>query len=529
LVCNIPIVAKYREVDKKLIINAAPSEVQIALLEDHKLVEFHKQKKTDQFIVGDVFLGHIKKLMPGLNAAFVDIGSRKDAFLHYTDLGPQVKSVLKYVREVTGGSFNGELLDGFNQEPDNPKNGRIEHVFKRNQPLLIQILKEPISTKGPRLSAEITIPGRYMVLTPFSNAVAVSKKLQSQEERERLKKLAESIKPKNFGLILRTAAEGKKVAELYEELKYLMDKWKAMNRAIKENKSAGKVLSELDKSSSLIRDVMNDSFNKISVNDRELYNGIKGYVTAHHPEQKKIVDFHKSPKPIFEAYGVSRQIKTSFGETSTLPSGAYLVIEHTEAMHVIDVNSGPKKKQTDQESAAKQVNREAAKEIARQLRLRDIGGLIIIDFIDMRKRENKESLLRAMKEYMQGDRAQHTILPLSKFGLMQITRQRTKPEVKINTDEKCPSCDGSGKMRSAILIIENIERGIRNIAQSRPKTKLKLSVHPFIRAYIKAGFPSLRMKWYRTYSKWINVTEDSDKAITQFQFFDGNNDEILTH
>ena len=512
--------------DKELIIKSSPSEVEIALLEGTRLVEIHRQKTSNSSIVGDIFLGSAKKLMPGLNAGFIDIGHRKDAFLHYTDLGPQIKSLIKYTNAVIKGSYNSPILDNFVLEPDNPKTGKIDQVFDKNTYVMVQVLKEPISTKGPRLCCELTIPGRYVVLTPFSDIVAVSKKINSPEERKRLKVLVESIKPKNFGVIVRTAAEGKKVADLHNDIRELEEKWKTMFLQLKQTKSPDKILSEIDKTSSILRDILNDNFNKIIVDDKEMYASIKDYLQSIAPDKVKILQQYKGSRHIFDQFDINRQIKASFGKTSTMSTGAYIVIEHTEAMHVIDVNSGPKMQRKDQEDAALAVNLEAAEEIARQLRLRDIGGLIIIDFIDMRMSENKVSLYNKMKDFMEGDRAQHTILPLSKFGLMQITRQRTRPEVNIDTTELCPACQGSGKVNPSILVIDNIQRDIEYIIQSRPKSKIRLEANQFIYAYLKNGWPSEQMRWFLKYKKLISLTSSSDFHLFEYKFFDEADDEI---
>lgn len=512
--------------EKELIINATPTDVEIALLENSKLVEIHYQKTNNNFSVGDIFLGKIKRLMPGLNAAFVDIGHKKDAFLHYTDLGPKLRSLVKYTKGSISGSINTHRLDNFKLEKEIVKTGKIDQVLNRREQVLVQILKEPISTKGPRLSCEITIPGRYLVLTPFNDVVAVSKKISNAEERKRLQNLVESIKPKSFGVIVRTAAEGKKVADLHEELSIMMTKWEEIYKQLPKARAPLKLMSELDKTSSILRDLLTDSFNRIVVNDKQLHQNIKSYLESISPEQVKILALHKSNKPIFEAYGVTKQIKSSFGKTATMPSGAYLVIESTEAMHVIDVNSGHKMSSKNQEQAVLKVNMEAAEEIARQLRLRDIGGIIIIDFIDMRNNEHRRELVKAMKQFMRKDRAQHTILPLSKFGLMQITRQRARPEVKINTAEVCPTCGGSGKINASILLVDDIERDLNFIIQSQIKSKIKLQVHPYVESYLKKGFPNLQMKWYMKYQKWIRIQVNNDFHLTQYKFFDENDDEI---
>ncbi len=513
--------------EKELIIRGSDSEVEIALLEDKKLVELHTQAKNEAFVVGDIFLGEIGMLRPDLNAAFLNVGVRKDAFLHYTDLGPQVKSLQKYTKVVQKKQYNSSNLDNFKLEPDNRKDGLINKVFHRKQPILVQILKEPISTKGPRLTCEITLPGRFLVLTPFANIIAISKKISNPEERKRLKVLAESIKPKNFGLILRTAAEGKKVAELYEEISGLMAKWKGIYDELQSNPKPRKLLSEIDKASTIFRDLLNDDFNKVVINDNILYESVKDYVKGIAPDKLKIVKKYRGQKPIFESFGVNKQIKSSFGKTSTMKSGAYLVIESTEAMHVIDVNSGPKSSKQNQESAALNVNLEAAEDIARQLRLRDIGGLIIIDFIDMRNNDHRSKLFAAMKNFMKSDRAQHTILPLSKFGLMQITRQRLKPALKIETEESCPVCNGTNVVQNSMLFVEELERAIALILQNRPTAKIQLEVHPFIYSHIKRGLlGSKQWQWYREYKKWIKLKQNPEFHLLQFKFYDGFHDEI---
>lgn len=512
--------------EKELIINSTPTEVEIALSEDSRLVELHRQKTNSKFTVGDIFLGRIKKLMPGLNAAFVDIGHSKDAFLHYTDLGPKLPSLLKFTNRAIHGDSKSHRLDEFDLNDEIIKTGKIDKVLNKRHPILVQILKEPISTKGPRLSCEITLPGRFLVLTPFSNAVAVSKKIKTAEERKRLQVLIESIKPKNFGVIVRTASEGKKVANLHEELRDLEEKWKRIHSQLKKARAPLKLLSELDKTSSMLRDVLTSDFNNIVVNDKDLYDSIRSYLVSNVPEKEKIVHLHRSRKPLFDSHGITRQIKASFGKTYTLPSGAYIVIEHTEAMHVIDVNSGPKMARRNQEEAVLNVNLESAKEIARQLRLRDIGGLIIIDFIDMRNNEHKKRLVKKMREFMRNDRAQHTVLPLSRFGLMQITRQRVRPEVKIDTSEVCPTCMGSGQSNASILTIDDIERDLNYIIRNRPKSKLRLQVHPFIYAYLKKGIPNIQMRWFMSHNRWIKIQENSDFHLNEYRFFDGRNDEI---
>ncbi len=512
--------------EKELIIHSTQTEVEIALLEDGKLVELHHEELSNDFAVGDIFLGKIRKLMPGLNAAFVDIGHKKDAFLHYTDMGPKLKNVLKYTDSVISGGQNTPSLDHFKIEPDINKNGKVDQVLPKRQHILVQILKEPIGTKGPRLSCELTIPGRFLVLTPFTDVIAVSKKISSAEERKRLQTIAESIKPKNFGVIVRTAAEGKKTAELHEEMMQMTAKWDKIYNQLKTANPPTKLLSELDKTSSILRDLLSDSFSKVIVDDKEMFDSVKNYLSGFAPDQVKIVQLHKSTKHIFESFNVNRQIKSAFGKTATMNSGAYVIIEHTEAMHVVDVNSGHKVGSHATDDSILAVNVEAAEEIARQMRLRDLGGLVVIDFIDMKDMEHKKTLQQVMKNFMQKDRAQHTILPLSKFGLMQITRQRVRPELKINTAEVCPSCDGTGKIQATVLLTDGIEHDLDMVLQTRPKGKITLSLHPYVEAYLKKGFITQQMRWYMKYQKWIRLKAEPEYPLSVYKFFDENEDEI---
>ena len=509
-----------------MIVSSTGKTVEVALLEDSKLVEIHKQRSTDQFTVGDVFLGTVKRVTAPLNAAFVDIGHKKDAFLHYTDLGPRVRSLQKWYQLTANKKLPSEKLGKFRMEKEIVKTGKVDEVFKKKQTVLCQVLKEPISTKGPRLSCEITIPGRYLVLSPFGDTVAVSKKISTTEERKRLMVLVESIRPENFSVIVRTAAEGKSVGELFEEIETLMAKWQTIYEAAKTAKPPAKLLSEADKTTGLLRDLFTPDFSKIVVDDKDLYEVVRDYVADIAPSKAGIVQLHKAKRPIFDAHGVTKQIKSSFGKTATMPSGAYIVIEHTEAMHTIDVNSGNKMPSKDQQEAVFKINTESAHEIARQLRLRDIGGIIVVDFIDMKDAEQRKSLLATMRKAMKSDRAQHTVLPLSKFGLMQITRQRVRPEVKITTAEKCPTCDGTGKVNATILLTDDIERDLNFIMEARPKAKLKLTVHPFIAAYLKRGMPSLQMKWYLKHYRWLQIQADNDFPITTYKFYDGSDEEI---
>ncbi len=508
--------------------NASPKGVSIALLENKELVEIYNEDSGKQFTVGDIYLGRVTKLVAGLNAAFVDVGYEKDAFLHYTDLGPKIRTAMKVAQQATAGNLTDPLLTNLQYEKEIVKTGKMAEVLDKRQPILVQVLKEPISTKGPRLTSEIALPGRYIILMPYGNGIGISKKVSNNEERKRLQILIESIKPKNFGVVVRTVAQGKSVAEIDADLRNLLEKWKLIQQNLKGATAPQKIYGEQKKTNTIMRDLLNDTFNRIVVNDATLKSELEQYVQKIAPDKKDIVSYYNGSAPIFDHFSITKQIKSLFGKTVTMPGGSYLVIEHTEALHVIDVNSGHKVgSRSDQESTALKVNTDAAKEIARQLRLRDIGGIIVLDFIDMKNPEHKKDLFQHMKEQMASDRAKHTILPLSKFGLMQITRERTRPEVNIITQEVCPTCEGTGKVEATILLVDQIQQQLYALLEKHKH--VALVTHPYIEAYIKAGLPSLRMKWSYAHGRYFNllpITSVHDYHLTEYHFFDENGEEL---
>ena len=511
-----------------LIIDSSPAEVRIALLDSKKLVELNSEKRDKNFSVGDIYLGRVKKLMPSLNAAFVDIGYEKDAFLHYLDLGPQFQSLLKYVRGTQNNKQLEPSLNNFELEKDIIKTGKISQVMQTGNWLPVQIAKEPISTKGPRISTEISFPGRFFVITPFYDHVSVSSKIKNPDERNRLRRLAQSIRPKNFGIIVRTVAEGKKSAELDKDIQDVIARWNIFYETLKSAKPPCKVLGEIDRTSTILRDMLNPNFSNIHVNDPVMFEEIKLYIRQVAPEQEKIVQLYKNKQPIFENFGIDKQIKNDFGKTVALQNSAYLIIEHTEAMHVIDVNSGGRNRgdSDSQESNAFETNSMAAREIARQLRLRDMGGIIIIDFIDMQNVEHRKQLFELFKTEMKKDTARHTVLPPSKFGLMQLTRERVRPETQITTSEKCPTCNGTGEIKASILLIDEIENNIRYFAKEQNEKSLMLHVHPFIEAYLNKGLISQRIKWGFKYKIKLKLESLYNYHFTQFTFFNKKGEEI---
>ena len=502
----------------ELVIDSKPTEVVIALLKEGRLIELHKQKHDNNYSVGDIYLGKIKKIVPGLNAAFVGVGHEKDGFLHYLDLGSQVNSFKKFTDKTREKKLNTASLKNFRKEKDTLKEGKIQDVVKSGDHLMLQVSKEPISSKGPRLSTELSFAGRYMVMIPFSDRVSISQKIKSSEEKSRLKKLIHSIKPKGFGVIIRTVAEGKKVAELDTDMKNLYKKWQIIFKKLKTANLNERIHGEMNRSSVILRDLLNSGFSKIHVNSPEIHAELKEYLSRIAPDQEKIVKLYKGEVPIFQKMNITQQVKSSFGKTASMKSGAYLVIEHTEALHVIDVNSGKKvDSKKNQEANALAVNKISVEEVARQLRLRDMGGIIVVDFIDLQNAKNRKTIYDSMIEAMKTDKAKHNILPLTKFGLMQITRQRVRPEMKIDTQEKCPMCTGNGKIDSSLLLIETIENKIENLSTTQ-KGEIVIATHPFIESYINKGwfFNSISHKWRKKFNRKVIIKSDERLHLLQY-------------
>ncbi len=506
----------------ELIIDVQAKAISIALLEDKNLVEYQNEPRQASFSVGNVYVAKVKKLMPGLNACFVDVGFERDAFLHYLDLGNQFNSYAKYLKQVQSDRKRLYPISKASKQPNLSKDGSVQNTLSLGQEVLVQIVKEPISTKGPRLTCELSFAGRYLVLMPFDDKVSVSSKIKSGEERARLKQLMQSITPKNFGVIVRTVAEGKRVAELDAELKVLLQRWNdAITKVQKTSQRPQLVFEETSRAVAMLRDLFDPTYENIYVNDEVIFNQVKDYVSLIAPEKADIVKLYKGNVPIFDNFGVTKQLKSGFGKTVNYKHGAYMIIEHTEAMHVVDVNSGNRtKKENGQEQNALETNLGAADELARQLRLRDMGGIIVVDFIDMNLAEDRQMLYERMCENMKKDRARHNILPLSKFGLMQITRQRVRPAMDVNVEEECPTCFGKGKIKSSILFTDQLENKIDYLVNKIGVRKFYLHVHPYVAAYINQGMVSMKRRWQMKYGFGVHVIPSQKLAFLQYEFYD---------
>lgn len=513
----------------EIIIDVQPKEISIALLEDKNLVEYQtEQRMASSFSVGNVYIAKVKKLMPGLNACFVDVGSERDAFLHYLDMGSQFLSYEKYLNQVESDHKRLYPISKATKQPDLKKDGSVTNALKVGQEIIVQIVKEPISTKGPRLTCELSFAGRYLVLVPFNDKVSVSSKIKKGEERTRLKQLIQSIRPKNFGVIVRTSAEGKRVAELDAELRMLLKRWDdAITKLHSTTKRPQIIFEETSRAVAMLRDLFNPTYDGIFVNNEEVFQQVKDYLCLIAPEKQGIVKIYKGEVPIFDNFNVTKQMKSALGKTVNYKRGAYLVIEHTEALHVVDVNSGNRiRSENGQEQNALEVNLGAADELARQLRLRDMGGIIVVDFIDMTLAEDRQLLYERMCKNMQKDRARHNILPLSKFGLMQITRQRVRPAMDMVVEETCPTCFGKGKIKSSILFTDQLESKIDRLVNSIGIKRFSLHVHPYVAAYINQGFVSLKHKWKLKYGIGIRVVPSQKLGFLQYEFYDRHGDFI---
>lgn len=508
----------------ELVVDVQPEEIAIALTEDGRLAEVNREKReANTYAVGNIYFGRVKKVMPALNAVFVDVGHEKEAFLHYLDLGSEFMTIRKYVDSVRSDKAHRPTMEKISRQQQVGKQGNVQEVLKVGDEILVQVSKEPINTKGPRLTAEISLAGRNMVLMPFGDKVMVSSKIRSEAERTRLKQLIQSILPKGYGVIVRTVAEGKRVAELDGELRLLVSRWEDVLGRIQKAQPISLVSEEIGRTIGVIRDVFTPEFEAIYVNDEHMYDEIRSYVSLIAPECEKIVHlYEKKEQTIFDHFDITRQMKTGLGRTVGFKNGGYLIIERTEALFSIDVNSGSKKLGEDQEDNAFKCNMLAADEIAHQLRLRDIGGIIIVDFIDMDNADNRQALYEHMRKLMSRDRAKHNVLQLSKFGLMQITRQRVRPALEVDVREVCPVCQGKGKIQPSIMFTDTLVEAMGHMREHYPKGKVMMALHPYVYAYVCKGWPfgSLTQQWKRQYG--VKVYEDQSIGMLEYRFLDSS-------
>tara|TARA_Y100000994_G_scaffold202080_1_gene172912 strand:- start:8532 stop:10085 length:1554 start_codon:yes stop_codon:yes gene_type:complete len=515
-------------VNTELVIQSAKESINIVVLKDGRLMELHQLPLGKNICsVFDIYLARVRRVASSLNAAFLDIGQDKDAFLHYHDLGPYFNYSRDFINQTIQKKTSkwNQLKTDFKEAL--PKDGVMENVLKKDDTVLVQVSKEPISTKGPRVVSEISLAGRFLVLVPFSNRISISQKIKDEKEKKRLGRLIKSIVPEGFGVVIRTVAKNKKVVDLDTDLRNLIRRWIDIHKKLKGAKTPKLISVERSKVLSLLRDILNDQFTKISVDTKELFEEVQLYLQKYVPEKEDIVSLCSAKKSLFELYNIERQIKSSFGKSVSMKKGAYLVIEHTEAMHVIDVNSGNRTNKHDtQEENALEVNLQAAAEVARQLKLRDMGGIIVVDFIDMHLAENRKKLTETLREHMKDDRAKHKILPPSRFGLIEITRQRVRPQITIKTREACPSCKGTGEIEAPIVLIDQIKEKLDYILLHQVMGKIILRAHPFIIAYLKNGFLSFQMRWSIQNRSILLLEEDNSYSLSEYVFLNKKREKI---
>jgi ribonuclease G len=449
----------------QIIINSTPEEVRLALLEsDNQLAELYIERRKDASLVGNIYKGKVIKILPGMQSAFVDIGLPKAAFLHVAD----VHSTFEY-------SLFGEDID-----TTIPFELPIEELLQEGQDVFVQVSKDPIGTKGARVTSYITLPGRYLVLMPEVEHIGISRRITDEKERARLKAIVSELKPKNFGFIIRTASEGCTEEELKKDIDFLMRLWRNIQEKKERLHSPHLIYADLDLPLRSIRDMLGNEADRLVIDSREEYRKLTEFANTYFPKLTSSIQLYEGNEPIFEAYGIEIEIPKALGKTVWLKSGGYIVIDQTEALTSIDVNTGKFVGKASLEDTILKTNLEAVKEIAYQIRLRNLGGIIIIDFIDMEKKENREKVFNTFKEIMSRDRAKCTILEVSELGLIQMTRKRVRESLGRILCEPCPYCEGKGFVKSPTTVCYEIFRELRKIGSSNRERNVIVTAHPLV-------------------------------------------------
>ncbi|MDT9546584.1 MAG: ribonuclease E/G [Chlorobium sp.] len=555
-----------KSVKKQLLMNKTGDEIQVALVEEGRLAELIIERPESRRSIGDIYLGRVHKVIEGLKAAFVDIGQKSDGFLHFSDVGTTTEDYKALIEDDDDDDESGEGdeesetkgCSSAEAEPSGAKTvarsggrgpsasgkDRAEQAEKRqsytqmiagklktNDSILVQVIKEPISTKGSRLTSDITIAGRFMVLLPFGGGqVAVSRRVVSRKERARLKKLVRSMLPEGFGAIIRTVAEMQEESLLRQDLEKLLGKWTQIEEKLKDAAPPQLIFKEDTIISSVLRDSLNSDVTEIVANSASIHKETLNYIEWAAPEMVKHVSLYQGKLPLFEGYGIAKDVESIFSRKVWLKSGGYIIIEHTEAMVVVDVNSGRYAAKREQEENSLKTNLEAAREVVRQLRLRDIGGIIVVDFIDMMDNRNSKKVYDTMKGELRNDRAKSNILPMSDFGVMQITRERIRPSLMQRMGDQCPACGGSGVVQARFTTINQIERWLRKYAlqQSMKFQQLDLYVSPTVIEPLQNSDMKTEMKWFLQHLLFVRVKEDESLRSDDFRFYSRKNSKDIT-
>jgi len=502
----------------QIIIHSSGNQTRVALLENKELAQLFIESEENQRTVGDIYLARVHKVMSGIRAAFIDVGMEKDAFLHFSDAGDHLGDYIKMMNGPKSISKDANKeLQKFDKLSNNDKQILAGKLLQNNQRVLVQIVKEPIGSKGPRVSTDITIAGRFLVLIPMGNYIAISKKINSGRERRRLKKIAGDMLPDGFGVIIRTVAQGQDKESLEDDMRTVLKKWERILNKLENAKPPTLLYKDLDITESLIRDLFAKQYDRVLIDDYQLYKSIKSYVSQIAPKMLPSVELYKGKDHIFDHVNIAHDVNSIFSPRVRMPSGGYLIFEQTEAMYVVDVNSGPYAAKEKQEDNSLKTNLEAAREIAKQLRLRDIGGIIVVDFIDLRDDKNRKKIYDELKKEFKKDRAKTNVIGMSDFGLVQITRQRIRPSVVNSVSKVCPTCGGSGSVVSQDTIVTDIESWISKFKYSTEYRAVDIYINPYLRSYLTRGVFSLRFKWMMKYKLKISFVPDETISLNEFK------------
>ncbi len=517
----------------QIIIHGAANQTRVALIENGELAQLFIESPENQRTVGNIYLAEVHKVMAGIRAAFIDMGTQKDAFLHFSDTGEHLENYLIMLNGED--AIPKKALDENRKQKENgngsvtEEQNRTGSLLAPKQKVLVQIVKEPIGSKGPRVSTNITVAGRFLVLIPMGEYVAVSKRIRSHKERRRLRSCISSVLPDGFGVIVRTLAEGQSDEALHEDLKDVLDKWQGILDKLKEAKPPALLHQDMDMTESLVRDLFAKDYSRILIDDAKIHRSIKSYVSRVAPNMVPNIELYKGSEHIFDYMKISRDVDSVFSPRVKMPSGGYLIFEQTEAMYVVDVNSGRYAAKRDQEDNSLRTNLESAREIAKQLRLRDIGGIIVVDFIDLRDDANRKKVYDELKREFRKDRAKTNLLPMSDFGLVQITRQRIRPSVVKSVSKVCPMCGGSGSIVSQDTVVADIESWLTKFKYNyNSHFTLDLHLNPYLRSMIQRGWISQRLKWLLRYRLNIHIMADDTLSMNDFKFMLPNSEIDIT-
>ncbi len=499
----------------QIIIHASGKQTRIALLEDGELAQLFIESDENQRTVGNIYVAKVHKVMSGIRAAFIDMGTPKDAFLHFSDAGDHLKEYVQMLngKDAIPKNVRNELKKtNFDKISNYEKQNWAGKILRPGQKLMVQIVKEPIGSKGPRISTDITVAGRFLVLIPMGEYIAVSRKINNHKERRRLKSVVGSMVPDGFGVIIRTVAKGKDEEAIEDDMRDVLKKWEGILERLENAKPPALLYKDLDMTESLVRDLFAKQYDRVLVDDQEMYKKIKSYVSQVAPQMIPNVELYKGREHIFDFMKIAKDVDSIFSPRVRMPSGGYLIFEQTEAMYVVDVNSGPYAAKEKQEDNSLKTNLEAAREVAKQLRLRDIGGIIVVDFIDLRSNKNRKKIYDELKKEFKKDPAKTNVIGMSDFGLVQITRQRIRPSVVNSVSKVCPTCGGSGNVVTKNTIIADLDAWLSKFRTTTDYRAVDIYINPYLKAYLEKGLLSIRRKWMFRY--WLKITLVGDETIS---------------